>query len=194
MKCVSTWTFSWKLGMISDPSPSPPGCSQSSSKIARCRLARLAAGVYLYSPQIQTDNRPFLFRLSLARDKPEDNELGKKIKLYCWFTYLIVEQTFYVHGHSRRGEEQQRVFIFVQLCVEVAFENKEDMRTLREMEWWQRAGCEYLSLNKQDVRARDNDRCSIILRTGARAEDKLCPDQKCQFTQILTQHFLFSGT
>ena len=28
-------------------------------------------------------------------------------------------------------------------------------------------GWEYLSLNKQDVRARDNDRCSIMLRTGA---------------------------
>ena len=139
MKCVSTWTFSWKLGMISDPSPSPPGCSQSSSKIARCRLARLAAGVYLYSPQIQTDNRPFLFRLSLARDKPEDNEPGQKNSVLvanifnCW-TNIFHTWTY------KEGEEQQHVFIFVQLWVEVAFENKEDTRTQRETEWWQRAG------------------------------------------------------
>ena len=137
MKCVSTWTFSWKLGMISDPSP--PGCSQSSSKITGCRLARLAAGVYLYSPQIQTDNRPFLFRLSLARDKPEDNELGETNSVLVVNIFNCWTNIFHTWTYEE-GEEQQHVFIFVQLWVEVAFENKEDTRTQRVTEWWQRAG------------------------------------------------------
>ena len=138
MKCVSTWTFSWKLGMISDPSRSPPGCSQS-TKITGCRLARLAAGVYLYSPQIQTDNRPFLFRLSLARDKPEDNELGEKNSVLVVNIFNCWTNIFHTWTYEE-GEEQQHVFIFVQLWVEVAFENKEDTRTPRVTEWWQRAG------------------------------------------------------
>ena len=51
MKCVSTWTFSWKLEMISDLSPSPPGCSQSSTKITRCSLAKAGSwSVFIFSP------------------------------------------------------------------------------------------------------------------------------------------------
>lgn len=66
--------------MISDLSPSPPGpgAANPPPRLLGAARPRLAAGVYLYSPQIQTDNRPFLFRLSLARDKPEDNELWEK--------------------------------------------------------------------------------------------------------------------
>ena len=98
--------------MISDLSPS--GAANPPRLLGGA--AWPAAGVYLYSPQIQTDNRPFLFRLSLARDKPEDNELGEKNSvLVLVVNIIIVEQTFSTYGHSRRGEEQQHVFIFVQL-------------------------------------------------------------------------------
>ena len=100
--------------MISDLSPPPPGAANPPPRLLGAARPRLAAGEYLYSPQTQTDNRPFLFRLSLARDKPEDNELGEKNSVLV-VNKIIVEQTFSTYGHSRRGEEQQHVFIFVQL-------------------------------------------------------------------------------
>ena len=180
MKCVSTWTFSWKLEMISDLSPSgaanPPG-------LLGAAWPRPAAGVYLYSPQIQTDKRPFLFRLSLARDKPEDNEPGEENSVLV-AAYLIVEQTFSSPGHSRRGRNNSMSsFLF-------NFDLKWLLRTKRTREHragrWSgdsELGWGHLSLNKQDVRARDNDGCSIILRTGAGAEDsqhfnRICPVTK----------------
>ena len=61
-------------------------------------------------------------------------------------------------------------------------------------------GWEYPSLNKQDVRARDNDRCSIMLRTGAGHEHSqhsrsIVLTKNVSFWPNilkLTQHFLFS--
>ena len=90
--------------MISYLSPPPPGAANPPPRLLGAAWPRLAAGVYLYSPQIQTDNRPFLFRLSLARDKPEDNELGEKNSVFDFVVnIIIVEQTFSTYGNSRRG-------------------------------------------------------------------------------------------
>ena len=154
-------------------------CSQS-TRITWCGPA---AGVYLYSPQIQTDKRPFLFRLSLARDKPEDNEPGEENSVLV-AAYLIVEQTFSTHGHSRRGRNNSMSpFLF-------NFDLKWLLRTKRTREHragrWSgdsKLGWGHLSLNKQDVRARDNDGCSIILRTGAGAEDSQHFNRSCPVTK-----------
>lgn len=141
MKCVSTWTFSWKLEMISDPSPSPPGPGA-----ANPPPRSLGADWQLVCIYILPKSRLTTGHFSSVWVWPETNQktmnCGRRIQFYFYLVVniIIVEQTFSTYGHSMRGEEQQHVFIFVQLWVEVAFENKEDMRTQRETEWWQRAG------------------------------------------------------
>ena len=154
--------------MISDPSPS--GAANPPRLLGGA--AWPAAGVYLYSPQIQTDKRPFLFRLSLARDKPEDNEPGEKNSVLVADIFNCWTNIFYTWTCLRRGRNNSMSSFLSNFDLKWLLRTKRT-REHRAGRWSGDSdpGWGHPSLNKQDVRARDNDGCSIILRTGARGED-----------------------
>ena len=139
--------------------------------------------------------------LSLARDKPEDNEPGQKNSVLVVNIFNCWTNIFHTWTYTRRGRNNSMSsYLF-------KFELKWLLRTkrTREHRGWRSGdselGWEYPSLNKQDVRARDNDRCSIMLRTGPGHEHSQHSTSIVLTKNVsvwpnifkLTQHFLFQG-
>ena len=148
---------------------SSSGCSQSSSKITRCSPAKAGSWrVFIFSPDPDWQQAISLPSESGQRQTRRQWTGGEEFsfrfrgKHYnCW-TNIFHIWTFKEGGRNNSMSS----FLF-------NFELKWLLRTKRTWEHRGRwsgdseLGWEYLSLNKQDVRARDNDRCSIMLRTGA---------------------------